>query len=74
MLTKNCLTHVLDALQSAGSELEELMHEREWYVTAVTDKLTSAEEIVLTELEELKRKEVIYYGGKQNKDDNKTSD
>jgi hypothetical protein len=46
VLTKSELTLVLDALESADSELDELVREREWYVTAVTDKLTSAIEIV----------------------------
>ena len=54
MLTKNCLLHLLDAVQSASSELQELVHEKEWYVTAVTDKLDSAEEIILGELETIK--------------------
>jgi hypothetical protein len=62
MLTKNCLLHLLDAVQSASSELEELVVEKEWYVTSVTDKLDSAEEIILGELETIKsdkRQEVL---------------
>lgn len=62
MLTKNSLLHLLDALESADSEFNELVREREWYVTAVTDKLTSAIEIVRSELAELKQKETIYHG------------
>jgi len=37
---------VLDALKDAHVEFEELMNEKEWYVTEVVDKLLSAIEIV----------------------------
>lgn len=45
-MTRADLLHVLDALQDADAEFEELMLEKEWYVTAVTDKLASAKQII----------------------------
>ena len=50
MLTKSDLSLVLDALESADSELDALTQVQEWYVTAVTDKLKSAMQIVRSEL------------------------
>ncbi len=51
MLTKLNLLAVLNALESAQTEFEELMHEKEWYVTDVNDLISSAKEIVVSELE-----------------------
>lgn len=51
MLTKSDLRHILEALDDAEVEFEELMNEREWFVTYVVDKLISAKQIVQEELE-----------------------
>lgn len=51
MLSKNDLRHILEALDDAEAEFDELMREREWFVTYVTDKLASAKQIVQEELE-----------------------
>lgn len=40
------LKHVHEALDKALYEFEELMKEKEWYVTDVTDHLESAIEII----------------------------
>lgn len=53
MLSRNDLRHLLNALEAASAEFEELMNEREWYVTDVVDVLASATEIVQSELEQL---------------------
>ena len=48
---KRCdLLHILSALEDAEVEFEELMKEKEWYVTSVTDRLTSAKLIIIEEL------------------------
>lgn len=51
MLSKNDLRHVRNALEDALEEFNELMNEKEWFVTYVTDKLESAIEIITEELE-----------------------
>lgn len=50
-MTKADLKHVLDALEDAETEFEELMNEKEWYVTSVTDHIASAKQIIIEELE-----------------------
>lgn len=50
-MNKADLRHVLDALEDAEAEFEELMLEKEWYVTSVTDRITSAKQIIIEELE-----------------------
>jgi hypothetical protein len=51
MLSKNDLRHVFEALDDAEVEFDELMKEREWFVTYVVDKLASAKQIIREELE-----------------------
>jgi hypothetical protein len=46
MLSQAELSHVHEALDKALYEFEELMREREWYVTDVTEHLESAIEII----------------------------
>jgi hypothetical protein len=55
-MTKSDLNHILDALECAEAEFEELMIEREWYVTNVTDRIQSAKQIIIQELEKYARK------------------
>ena len=50
MLTKADLIHVLTAIEDAAEEFDELMKEKEWYVTSVVDKLTSSKLIITEEL------------------------
>jgi hypothetical protein len=57
MLSKNDLRHLLNAIEAAEAEFEELMLEREWYVTEVTDQLASAKQIVQEELESYDNKQ-----------------
>jgi hypothetical protein len=45
-LNKSELTLIKDALESAKAEFEELMLEKEWFVTDVVDLQESALEIV----------------------------
>lgn len=45
-LSKSELTVIKHALESAQCEFEELMHEKEWFVTETVDLLESALEIV----------------------------
>lgn len=52
-LTKADLHHLLDALQAAEEELEQLMYDKEWFVTDVVDQLASAKEIVVSHLKEV---------------------
>ena len=47
------LLAVLDALESAEAEFEQLMYDNEWFVTEVNDKLTDAQERIKEALEEL---------------------
>jgi hypothetical protein len=70
VLTKNCLLNLTSALESAQAELQELIHEKEWYVTSVTDQLASALEICYRELNTLREEDIIYHG---TKSDNKIS-
>jgi len=49
-VTKTDLLHVLDALEAAEAEFEELMVEREWYVTSVNDRIASAKQIITQEI------------------------
>lgn len=49
-MNKADLIHVLDALEDAWEELDELMREKEWYVTKVTDKLESAQLLIREKL------------------------
>lgn len=51
-MTKSDLKHLLNAIDSAALEFEELMREKEWYVTDVTELLYSSRRIVLDALEE----------------------
>ena len=44
------LKHVLDALEAAEAEFEELMNTKEWFVTDVIDRLNSAQEILFKEI------------------------
>lgn len=53
MAKMNEWKHILNALESAEAEFEELMDEREWYVTDVVDILASAKQIVLEEIKRL---------------------
>ena len=46
------LLHILDALESAEAEFEQLMLDEEWFVTEVVDKLVSAKQIVEEKLDE----------------------
>ena len=46
------LIHILSALEACEAELEQLVASNDWYVTSVTDQVTSAKEIVLGELNE----------------------
>ena len=46
MLSKAEMSHVHEAMDKAMYEFEELMKEKEWYVTDVTDHLESAIEII----------------------------
>lgn len=50
MMTRADLFHVFNALEDAEAEFEQLMIEREWFVTEVTDRLLSAKEIIIGEL------------------------
>ena len=49
---KASLLHVLDALEASEAEFEELMSEKEWYVTSVTDRISSAKQIIIQEIAE----------------------
>ena len=49
-MDRSDLLHVLSALEDSITEFEELMKEKEWYVTAVTDKLFSAQQIITEEI------------------------
>jgi hypothetical protein len=37
---------VLDAIESAEAEFEQLTHDKEWFVTSVTDRLKDAKVIL----------------------------
>ena len=49
-MNRSDLLHVLGALEDAEAEFEELMKEKEWYVTSVTDRITSSKLIITEEL------------------------
>jgi hypothetical protein len=51
-LTKSDLHHVLAALETAIAEFNELINEKEWYVSDVVDYLASARQIIKGELNE----------------------
>lgn len=46
--------HILQAFETCEAEFEELMLEREWYVTDVIDHIKSAKEIVTSQIKENK--------------------
>lgn len=50
-MIRSDLLHVLTALEDAEEEFSELVLEKEWYVTAVTDKIESSIQIIKQELE-----------------------
>lgn len=46
------LLHIKEALEDAQAEFEELQQTLDWYVTMVPDRLASAMEIILSELQD----------------------
>ena len=52
-MTKMDWLHLLDALDDALEEFNELINEKEWYVSDVVDKLASGRQIVLQNLKEI---------------------
>lgn len=51
-MTKADLLHILNALEAAEEEFQQLIYDQEWYVSDVVDQLASAKEIVETQLKE----------------------
>lgn len=52
-MTKADWHHILEALEEAETEFEELINEQEWYVSDVMDRLASAKQIVESQLKEV---------------------
>lgn len=50
-MTKTDWLHLLDAVDDALTEFNELINEKEWYVSDVVDKLGSARQIINEHLE-----------------------
>lgn len=46
------LHHLLDAIQSALEELRLLEEDNEWFLSDVTDRLLSSEQLIIEKLEE----------------------
>jgi len=54
-LTKAEASHILEALRSCDTELEQLELAKEWYSTTVTDHIASARQILEEKLNEQSR-------------------
>lgn len=53
-MTKADLHHLLSTLEAVETELEELIYEKEWYVTDVIDQVKSSLELVNSQIKEIK--------------------
>lgn len=58
-MNRSDLLHILSALEDAEAEFEELMKEKEWYVTSVTDRISSSKLIIIEELKNATIRQVI---------------
>lgn len=58
-MNRSDLLHILSALEDAEAEFEELMKSKEWYVTSVTDRISSSKLIIIEELKNATIRQVI---------------
>jgi hypothetical protein len=53
-MTKSDLHHILNALEAAEVEFEQLIFDKEWYVSEVVELIASAKELVASHIKETK--------------------